>query len=137
MSRSGYSDDIDNWQAICWRGAVASATKGRRGQAFFKELLEALDNMPVKRLITDELEVEGGYCTLGVIGKSRGIDMKNIDPEDPAQVSKNFDIAEALAQEIVFMNDEHDGYFREESPEKRWERMRKWVDSQITNNDKE
>lgn len=25
MSRSGYSDDVENWQLIRWRGQVASA----------------------------------------------------------------------------------------------------------------
>ena len=44
MSRHGYSDDCDNeWRAIMWSGAVKSAIKGKRGQAFLKELLAALD----------------------------------------------------------------------------------------------
>jgi hypothetical protein len=37
MSRSGYSDDLENWSLIRWRGAVASAIRGRRGQAFLRE----------------------------------------------------------------------------------------------------
>ncbi|ENQ7660184.1 hypothetical protein ACEQOL_006537 [Pseudomonas aeruginosa] len=41
MSRSGYCDDLDNWSLICWRGAVSSAIKGKRGQAFLIELREA------------------------------------------------------------------------------------------------
>ena len=43
MSRSGYSDDCDTWPLICWRGAVASALRGRRGQQFLIELRDALD----------------------------------------------------------------------------------------------
>ena len=44
MSRSGYTDDMeDMWQHICWRGAVASAIRGRRGQAFLREMLAAMD----------------------------------------------------------------------------------------------
>ena len=44
MSRSGYIDDMDDrWAAIMWRGAVKSAIKGKRGKAFFKEMLAALD----------------------------------------------------------------------------------------------
>jgi hypothetical protein len=93
VSRSGYSEDLDNWQLICWSGAVSSATKGKRGQAFFKELLNALDKMPVKRLISDELEADGQFCALGVLGKHRGINMCTIDPEDPYQVAKKFGIA--------------------------------------------
>lgn len=34
MSRSGYSDDCYGWELICWRGAVNSAIKGKRGQSF-------------------------------------------------------------------------------------------------------
>lgn len=132
MSRSGYTDDCDNnWAHICWRGAVKSATKGKRGQTFFKELLTALDAMPVKRLITDALQESGGFCTLGVLGHSRGMSMENIDPHEPEQVSKEFDIACSLAQEVVYMNDEWADYYREETPEQRWQRMRDWIESQI------
>ncbi len=55
MSRSGYSEDGDQWQMIKWRGAVASAFRGRRGQAFLREMRDALDALPVKRLLRDEL----------------------------------------------------------------------------------
>ena len=130
MSRSGYCDDLDNWANIRWRGAVKSATRGKRGQSFFKELAAALDAMRVKRLIVNKLELEGEFCTLGVLGNARGLDMSEIEPEEPDQVSKGFNIAEALAQEVVFMNDE--GTYFIESPEERWTRMRKWIESQIT-----
>jgi hypothetical protein len=133
MSRSGYTDDCDDqWAMICWRGAVASATRGKRGQSMLKELLAALDAMPDKRLVADTLEADGQYCTLGVLGAARGLDMTSIDPEDSYHVAKEFGIAEALAQEIVFMNDEAFGYRQEkETPERRWERMRAWVADQI------
>lgn len=57
MSRSGYSEDWDgeNWTFIRWRGAVKSALRGKRGQAFLREALAALDAMPEKRLITHDL----------------------------------------------------------------------------------
>lgn len=129
MSRSGYCDDLDNWSLIRWRGAVSSATKGRRGQAFFKELLEALDAMPEKKLIADELEAEGAFCTIGVLGHKRGINMAEIDPDDPEHVAAEFDIAAALAQEVVYMNDEC--CYHNETPEQRWLRMRNWVAKQI------
>lgn len=141
MSRSGYIDDFDeNWSLIRWRGQVASATRGKRGQRLFRDLLAALDAMPEKALITGDLETkEGDVCALGSLGKARGIDMATIDPEDPPQVGAAFDIADQLAQEIVYMND---GYFDDEwddsmkrsvpmSPERRWEKMRDWVSKQI------
>lgn len=62
MSRSGYTDDGDN--VAMWRGQVASATRGKRGQRFFRDLVAALDAMPEKRLIRDALEADGEVCAI-------------------------------------------------------------------------
>lgn len=141
MSRSGYSEDCDNdWAMICYRGAVKSAIRGARGQAFLKEMLAALDAMPMKRLISDELEgtdrlslshwgivqIEA-VCAIGALGKARGVAMDAIDAHDPPQVSGAFNIAESLAREIVYENDEGAGYWSKETPEQRFARMRAWV----------
>lgn len=132
MSRSGYSEDIETWSLIRWRGAVNSAIKGKRGQSFLKDLLVALDAMPEKKLISDELEVQGEVCALGALGKTRGIDMSNIDPYDRETVANTFDIAPALAAEVVYENDEGGpSYFSQETPEGRWQRMRNWIESLI------
>ncbi len=141
MSRSGYVEDFDdNWQLIKWRGQVASATRGKRGQKLLTDLLVALDAMPDKALVPHELETEDGQvCALGALGKARGIDMQKLDPEEPEAVAAAFDIAPQLAQEIVYMNDEYlDSTWNETTkrydditPEKRWECMRAWVASQI------
>ncbi len=127
MSRSGYNDNIDEWALIRWRGQVASATRGKRGQKLLSDLLAALDAMPEKVLIANELEEDGGVCALGALGRERGIDMAKLDPEEPEQVAAAFDIAPPLAQEIVYMNDD----WHNETPEHRWKRMREWIASQI------
>lgn len=108
MSRSGYTDDIDdNWRHIMWRGAVNSAIRGSRGQAFLRELIAALDAMPEKRLASESLvTADGEFCTLGVVGAARGMDMSTLDPEDWHQVAKAFGLAQAMVREIVFENDE-------------------------------
>ena len=134
MSRSGYSEDCDNdWGAICWRGAVASAIKGRRGQAFLKEMLCALDALPEHKLVAENLEADGAVCAIGAVGRGRGIDMSKIDPEDKESVAATFGVAPALAAEIAYINDEAAcGYWRaEETPEARFIRVRKWVESQV------
>ncbi|WP_315833953.1 hypothetical protein [Bradyrhizobium prioriisuperbiae] len=141
MSRSGYSDDCDQWQLIRYRGAVASAFRGKRGQSFLKETLAALDALPVKRLVANELAApdliscshwgihEGeSVCAIGAVGRSRGIDMAKLDPEDAEAVAGTFGIAEAMAREIVYENDE---YSRSETPEARYARVRAWVVGQI------
>lgn len=129
MSRSGYSDGIDNWDLIRWRGQVASAIRGNRGQALLRELAVAMDAMPEKKLISKALEQDGAHCALGVVGAARGIDLRLIDPEEPRQVSEVFNIARQLAAEIAFENDEM-GWC--ETPENRWRRMRGWVQDNIT-----
>jgi hypothetical protein len=142
MSRSGYSDDVDGWDLIRWRGQVASAIKGKRGQLFLLEMLAALDALPIKRLVANELatpdlipcshwglfEAES-VCAIGAVGKRRGVDMSKLDPDDYNTVAGTFNIAEQLAQEIVCMNDECGGW--RETPEARFTRMRNWVVSQI------
>ncbi|QJI28923.1 hypothetical protein HKK55_09410 [Pseudomonas sp. ADAK18] len=129
MSRSGYSDDYSGWDLVCWRGAVNSALKGKRGQAFLIELRDALEAMPAKRLIADSLQADGEFCTIGALGAKRGVDMKALDPDDREAVGEAFDIAPAMASEIVFMNDE--ASWQAETPEQRWVRMRDWITSQI------
>ena len=130
MSRSDYSDDMDDrWQLIRWRGAVASAIKGARGQAFLKEMLAAMDALPEHKLVANELEAHGEVCAIGAVGKARGIDMKGFDPENTELVAAKFGVAEALAREIVYMNDE--GSLRIESPEDRFHRMRRWIVNNI------
>jgi hypothetical protein len=130
MSRSGYSDDIDdNWGLIRWRGQVASAIRGSRGQAFMRDMLAALDAMPDKRLIAGELVHDGCHCALGALGAQRGVDLHALDPYNPKQVGNTFGIARQLAQEIVFINDE--GGWYDETPERRWQRVRAWVAENI------
>ena len=130
MSRSGYSDDIDNWDMIRWRGMVASALRGKRGQQFLRDLLEALDALPNKRLIAHDLESNGEVCAIGSLGKKRGMDMSKLDPSEHEAIGNAFDIAPCLAAEVEFENDQ-DFAYTEETPEQRWVRMRSWVENQI------
>ena len=130
MSRCGYSDDYDNWSLIKYRGVLASSIRGKRGQKFLCELAQALDAMPEKKLIQHDLERDGCVCALGAAGKARGVDLSTIDPYDAEKLAQVFDIAEPLAREVAYQNDEC-GIWKE-PPEARWTRMRSWVDSVIT-----
>jgi hypothetical protein len=112
MSRSGYTDDIDdNWSHIMWRGRVASSIRGKRGQGLLRELLETLDAMPDKRLYPNSFATAAGeYCTLGALGAARGTKMDDLgDAEDGCDerlVAERFGVAAPLVQEIMYMNDE-------------------------------
>lgn len=98
-------------------------------------MLAALDALPQPRLIRNALHVDGDVCAIGSVGARRGIDMREIDVEDREAVAKAFGIAEALAAEIEFINDDDFAYV-EESPEQRFIRVRAWVVEQISDSAK-
>lgn len=129
MSRSGYIEDCEQWDLIRWRGAVNSAIKGKRGQAFLLEMHRAMKALPEPKLIANDLEAEGAVCAIGAVGRARGVDMSALDPEDRDKVADVFGISPALAAEIVFMNDEAE--WRIETPEQRYARMLKWIEVQL------
>jgi hypothetical protein len=158
MSRSGYTGETDdNWCSICWRGAVASAIRGRRGQAFLREMLAALAALPAPRLIKNDFSTEGEVCALGAVARSRGLDVTTwMDRDDPyfgewinmtegfswyltlppsdAEVNRDRVVADlaipnALACEIMYENDE--GTWREETPEQRFARVRAWIEGHL------
>ena len=114
MSRSGYIDDEceDVLAHGRWRGRIASAIRGKRGQALLRKLADALDAMPQKQLVAGSLATaEGEFCTLGTIAAKHGIDARNVPDEDWHHeeweaVGKALNVAPVLVQEIVFENDE-------------------------------
>lgn len=131
MNRSGCTDDYDDdpLELGRWRAQVAATIRGRRGQAFLRELAAAMDAMPEKVLIANELiDDRGDCCTIGVVCKARGIDVSDIDIECPNSGAEAVGISHQLAAEIEFLND----YWPNEDPKARWTRMRKWVDSKIS-----
>ncbi len=163
MSRSGYSDDCEN--IVLYRRAVDNALAGRRGQAFLRDLAAALDAMPIKRLAANSLQdsASGEFCTLGVLGHARGMNLAKLEDQEPDVVGDAFGIACSMAAEIVYMNDEavndakpgryveivgpmrdfyphceqHERYCNvpEDDPEAhRWKRMRAWVAENIKSN---
>ena len=134
MSRSGYSDDYDGEVPLqLYRQAVRRAATGYRGQHLLRKLRDALDAMPVKRLIAGNIKDESGQvCALGALDPTAPAydPDENEDYEHPEKLAKHFKIAPSLASEIVWMNDEAMSW-KPETPEQRWARMRAWVDEQI------
>ena len=126
MSRADYCDDgYEQWPWIKWRGQVHSAIRGKRGQAFLMELLDALEAMPEKKLIANALREDGNVCALGAVGARRGIDLESLDPEDYDKLAEIFGIAHQMIREIEYENDEQ--WYVDKSPEGRWKHMHDWA----------
>jgi hypothetical protein len=138
MGRSGYSDDYEGETPLeFYRQAVQRAIDGYRGQHLLRRLRDALDAMPVKRLIAGDIKNDAGeVCAFGALDANaprydEGDDYWG-DDSHAGKLARHFNCAHALAAEVVYMNDEFMGWrCRDETPEARWQRMRAWVESQI------
>lgn len=141
MSRSGYNDygcdsPEEQWAQIRWRGAVTSAIRGKKGQAFLKRALKAIDSLDEKELASNTFESQGQYCLLGAVAKNEGVDLSELndgyddeygdDGESAECLGFQLGIAPAMAREIVWENDSCSG-----SGRSRFEHMRRWVISNI------
>ncbi len=94
-----------------------------------RELLDALDAMPDKRLIEGDLVTEDGECcTIGALLLHKKVSNPRHYHEWNEGIAAQLDVATCLVQEIEWENDEA---ACQELPEKRWTRMRKWVAAQI------
>lgn len=134
MSRSGYYEgDCDDNESLLaagrWNAQIKSAIRGKRGQKFLLDLVAALDALPEKKLIANDLQREGSFCALGALAHHRAIKV-DIDRDDDddwedsewAKLGSAFDIAEQLARETMFINDE-----TARTDEDRWQYVRRWA----------
>lgn len=136
MSRHGYVefDGDDVLAEGRWRGAMMSAIRGKRGQAFLRDLIEALDALPEKALAAHSFTRDGEICALGSVALKRGIDVSEFEPPkgedswdneiDHDALAEKFGIASCMAREVMWENDE--GAYNETPPE-RWKRVRDWA----------
>lgn len=143
MSRSGYSYDLDQWDLIRWRGAVASAIRGKRGQALLKELEAALLVLPEKKLCKYDFANPdtGEVCALGEVALKQRLDkgmalteaLKEIqekypEGEEAEVIAAEMNVADALVKEITYINDDD---YENSTPEKRYEVILAWVRENI------
>jgi hypothetical protein len=131
MGRSGYSDDGEyesNWDEIMAAGQLQAAIRGKRGQKFLGDLVEALDALPEKRLIAEELRSSEGVCALGCVGVSRGLNLEGLDSWQHDKMADIFDISLTLVRQVEWLNDD-DCFWQ--TPEQRWQSVRKWAVSHV------
>ncbi len=117
-------------------GAIKSAIRGKRGQAFLRELADALDAMPVKQLAFGALADDGCHCALGVLGEKRGLDLRALQPEDlfdewdQDAIARAFGVAKMLALEVQWINDDGADHMDDDDDRarnRRWRLVRDWV----------
>ncbi len=140
MSRSGFSE-IDEWDQETilamgrTKGRITSATRGRRGQAFLRLALSALDRMEDKRLAGGTFGVgdAGCMCLMSSVATETGRAsvLSDLDPWDGEgacfRLAEAFDVAPVLVQDLVWDNDEN----APRDPAKRWEWMRARIASAL------
>jgi hypothetical protein len=68
---------------------------------------------------------------MGVVCKARGLNVEGIDETDAEYVGQMIGIAPSMAREIAYENDDDFHCHKRETPEQRWVRMRKWVESKL------
>ena len=133
MTRSGYEICHDNDDLIRYQVTLEWEIKCGRGQAFLRELLTALDALPEKALIKNDFTAEGWVCALGAVFAARGVAPPENGINDAACVAADaLGIPGILAAEVMYKNDDGGPYL--ESPERRWARMREWVEKSLGGN---
>lgn len=134
MGRAEYSEDCDGSEVFLYRRSVETALRGRRGQRLVRDLIAGLEAMEDRRLITEDLvDDEGCVCALGAVARIRNIDdtlLKVLNDQSPSLVARVLDIAESLAREVMFENDDDFG-IHIETPEQRWERVYAWAQAHL------
>jgi hypothetical protein len=143
MSRHGYTDDYgcDDNTIHLYRGAVERAIAGKRGQRLLRRLIAALEAMPEKRLAHgvvpgkdddyDEnahaLVHEGGCCAFGAVALAEKMPDWTHSLFEPSSVASAFDVAQSMAAEIEYINDDR----APSDPEKRWQYVYDWAKRNI------
>jgi hypothetical protein len=152
--------DYDEWDGPNLDGLYEAnrrrAIRGARGQATLRELLAALDAMPVKELGETEISYQGQVCALGAYAAHKLVCDKGLAwPVAVAALAVKYDetmdgdsedlgvslgMTPTLARTVAFQNDEGIYWFRDPetrqlrsiaSPSDRWAAMRQWVAAQI------
>lgn len=145
MSRfnDDYDDEDFNNQAALYQANTDRALAGKRGQAFLKEMEEALLMLPQKRLINGAVCKEGEVCAIGALAVKRKRDagdsisaalywLEKEAPDEDAEADstsayaeEHLGVLDRLAFRMAWVNDLNEP--EEETPEKRYERVLTWI----------
>jgi hypothetical protein len=135
MTRLYCDDDSDPSQEGLITGAWRSAIRGRRGQQFLGDLVQALDALPLPELAAGALEDEetGCCCAFGAVRRLRGVDAVPLwfDPTEediaPGNLAKPFNVSETFAWAVVQANEDEMIGNDEKTRRLRWKQVRDWA----------
>jgi hypothetical protein len=130
-----YDDDSDPSQEGLAAGALRSAIRGERGQRFIRDLVQALDALPLPDLAAGALEDEetGCPCAFGAVRRFRGADAVPLwfhpmeEDVTPDNLAKPFNVSKTLAWAVVQVNEDGMIGNDEETRRLRWKRVRDWA----------
>jgi len=140
-----YDEDFPN-QAALYEANTERALKGKRGQAFLREMEAALLALPRKRLIEGNICMGGEVCAIGALALKRLVDggksleaalawleeraPHNSDAHETADFAeRHFKVLERFSFKMAYVNDEH-GYTND-TPEQRYDTVLGWVRENI------
>lgn len=133
MSRfwDGESDDPLDWGR--YEAAKRSTLRGKRGQAFLRELIAALDALPKPELSEGALgdRRTGCVCALGAVALAQGDSFDDLAKDDgswgPEDAAEWYGISPTLANEIISANDEWRDGNDAKTRQSRWRVVRAWA----------
>lgn len=132
-------DDLDPSREGLVAGALRSAVRGKRGQRFILDLVQALDALPSPELAAGALEDEttGCCCAFGAVRRFRGSEAVPLwfDPmeEDltPDHLAEPFNVSETLAWAVVQANEDGMTGNEESTRRRRWKVVKDWAVRQL------
>ncbi len=133
MSRfwDGESDDPLDWGR--YEAAKRSTLRGKRGQAFLRELIAALDALPQPELSEGALgdRRTGCVCALGAVALAQGDSFADLAKDDgnwsPDEAAERYSISPTLANEIISANDDWRDGNAADVRRSRWRHVRAWA----------
>jgi hypothetical protein len=142
MTRLHYYDD-DYWsdppQEGLAAGALCSAIRGKRGQRFIRDLVQALDALPLPELAAGALEDEetGCCCAFGAVRRFRGAHAVPLwfhpmeEDMTPGNLAEPFNVSKTLAWAVVQANEDGMTGNNQSTRRFRWKRVRDWAVRQL------
>ena len=135
-------------QGLMWEANRTRHLCGAKGQAVLRELRDALIELPEHRLIASRLADESGcVCTVGALARHRGVptqelaelvkpgkwgDVDSYDAElATTALGARLGLKEVMSITLSSINDDIWFAPTDETPEERYERVLRWVESKI------